>query len=38
MYICNYMHIWRAARDVKNPPANNYGVMSKYLLLRQMAP
>ena len=23
-YIYNYMHIWRAARNVKNPPANNY--------------
>ena len=25
MYIYNYLHIWRAARNVKNPPANNYG-------------
>ena len=25
MYIYNYLHIWRAARYVKNPPANNYG-------------
>ena len=24
MYIYNYLHIWRAARYVKNPPANNY--------------
>ena len=24
MYIYNYLHIWRAARNVKNPPANNY--------------
>ena len=24
MYIYNYIHIWRAARNVKNPPANNY--------------
>ena len=26
MYIYNYLHIWRAARNVKNPPANNYAV------------
>ena len=26
MYICNYIHIWRAARNVENPPANNYGM------------
>ena len=25
MYIYNYLHIWPAARNVKNPPANNYG-------------
>ena len=25
MYVYNYMNIWRAARNVKNPPANNYG-------------
>ena len=25
MYIYNYVHIWRAARNVKKPPANNYG-------------
>ena len=25
MYIYNYMHIWRAARNVKITPANNYG-------------
>ena len=24
MYICNYLHIWRAARNGKNPSANNY--------------
>ena len=24
MYIYNYMHIWRAARNVKITPANNY--------------
>ena len=24
MYIYNYIHVWRAARNVKNPPANNY--------------
>ena len=24
MYIYNYSHILRAARNVKNPPANNY--------------
>ena len=24
MYIYNYIHIWLAARNVKNPPANNY--------------
>ena len=23
--VFNYLHIWRAARYVKNPPANNYG-------------
>ena len=23
MYIYNYLHIWRAARNVQNPPANN---------------
>ena len=26
MHIYNYIHIWRAARSVKNPPANNYGL------------
>ena len=25
MYIYNSIHIWRATRNVKNPPANNYG-------------
>ena len=25
MYIYNYSHVWRAARNCKNPPANNYG-------------
>ena len=25
MYTCNYMHVWQAARNVKKPPANNYG-------------
>ena len=25
MYTYNYIHIWRPALDVKNPPANNYG-------------
>ena len=25
MYTYNYMHIWRAARNVKTTPANNYG-------------
>ena len=24
MYICNYMHIWQAAGNVKNPPSINY--------------
>ena len=24
MYVYNYLHILRAARYVKNPPANNY--------------
>ena len=24
MYIYNYLYIWRAARYVKNLPANNY--------------
>ena len=24
MYIYNYLHIWRAARYVKNAPASNY--------------
>ena len=24
MYIYNYMHVWRAARNVRDPPANNY--------------
>ena len=24
MYIYNYMHIWRAAPNVKNLPANNH--------------
>ena len=24
MYVYNYIHMWRAARNVKNPPANNY--------------
>ena len=24
MYIYNHFHIWRAARNVKIPPANNY--------------
>ena len=24
MCIYKYIHIWRAARNVKNPPANNY--------------
>ena len=27
MYIYNYIHIWRAAGNVKTPPANNYGQM-----------
>ena len=26
MYIYNYLHLWRAARNVKNPPANNYAM------------
>ena len=26
MYIYNYIHIWQAARNVKNSPANNYAV------------
>ena len=26
MYIYNYLHIWRAARNVENAPANNYSV------------
>ena len=25
MYVYNYIHIWRAACNVQNPPANNYG-------------
>ena len=29
MYIYNYIHIWRAARNVNIPPANNYAVGSK---------
>ena len=24
MYIYKYVHTWRAARNVKRPPANNY--------------
>ena len=28
MYIYNYIHIWQAARNVKNSPANNYGSKS----------
>ena len=28
MYTYNYLHIWRAARNVKNPPANNYACKS----------
>ena len=24
MYIYNYVHVWQATRNVKNPPANNY--------------
>ena len=29
MCLYNYIHIWRAARNVKNPPANNYGPKSR---------
>ena len=29
MYIYNYMHIWRAGRNVKTTPANNYGYNRK---------
>ena len=37
MYTYNYIHMWRAARNVKSPPANNYGqhrlqVFSEFLL------
>ena len=35
MYIYNYTHIWRAARNVKNPPANNYGKQGAPALLRR---
>ena len=28
MYTCNYIHIWQGARNVKNPPANNYAARS----------
>ena len=28
MYVYNYMNIWRAARNVKNPPANNYDMQA----------
>ena len=34
MYIYNYVHIWRAARNVKNPPANNYDVQHTSLYLK----
>ena len=30
MYIYNYIHIWRAVRNVKNPPANNYATKAKW--------
>ena len=29
MYTYNYIHIWRAARTVKNPPASNYAEDAK---------
>ena len=32
MYIYNYMHIWQAARNVKNPPANSYAIHSILVL------
>ena len=31
MYIYNYLDIWRAARNVKNPPAHNYAVVAATL-------
>ena len=31
MYIYNYMHIWQAARNVKNLPANNYSPRSGWV-------
>ena len=27
MYTYNYLHVWRAARKVKTPPADNYVAM-----------
>ena len=35
MYIYNYLHIGRAARYVKNPPANNYDWEVSKLSLQQ---
>ena len=32
MYIYNYIDIWLAARNVKNPPANKYGCVWKMSL------
>ena len=32
MYIYNYVNIWRAARNVKNPPANNCVVVRRTAL------
>ena len=36
MYIYNYIHVWRAARNVKNLPANNYAAYP-FLLRRYSA-
>ena len=32
MYIYNYIHIWQAARNVKNPRANNYAIDASVLV------
>ena len=31
VYIYKYIHVWRAARYVENPPANNYGTECRLL-------
>ena len=35
MHVYNCIHVWQAARVVKNPPANNYGFLLMIQLKRK---